>query len=59
MTKINCNPSGSCWCMDIPYKIEIMGDTCLSPNELMERIKHKYNLNEEQTKELKGIINEK
>lgn len=54
-----CNPSGSCWCMDIPYKIEIESDTCLNPNELIEKIKQKYNLNEKQIKKLKRMINEK
>ena len=45
--------------MDIPYKVDIEGDTCLNPNELVEKIKHKYNLNKKQVKELKKIINEK
>ncbi len=54
-----CNPTGSCWCMDIPYKIEIESDKCLEPEELIEKIKIKYKLNEKRVKKLKRIISEK
>ena len=37
--KFECNPTGSCWCMDIPYKIEIGGDECLEPVDLINEIK--------------------
>ena len=33
--KFECNPTGSCWCMKIPYKIEITGDECLEPIQLI------------------------
>ena len=39
--KFECNPTGSCWCMDIPYKIEIGGDECLEPVDLINEIKKK------------------
>ena len=56
--KFECNPSGSCWCMKIPYKIEIEGNECLPPEELVDRIKIKYNLNKKELNKLIFIINE-
>ena len=56
---MECNPTGSCWCMDIPYKLEIKGDKCLEPQELLDEIKSKYNLNKEEMNKLIFIINEK
>ena len=56
---MECNPTGSCWCMDIPYKLEIKGDKCLEPLELLDEIKSKYNLNKEEMDKLKRIIDEK
>ena len=56
--KFECNPSGSCWCMKIPYKMEITGDECLEPVELINEIKKKYNLTKEETDKLLFIINE-
>ena len=41
---MECNPSGSCWCMKLPYRLEIEGDECLGPIELVNEIKSKYNL---------------
>ncbi len=55
---MECNPSGSCWCMNIPYKLEVSGDKCLEPEELIDEIKKKYNLNEEELNKLIFIINE-
>ena len=56
---MECNPTGSCWCMDIPYKLEIKGNKCLEPQELLDEIKSKYNLNKEEMNKLIFIINEK
>ena len=34
-TKVwNCNPEGKCWCKDLPVKLEVKGDKCLSPSQL-------------------------
>ena len=33
-----CKPNGDCWCMDIPYKIEVKGDKCLTPKNLLGEI---------------------
>ena len=54
---MECNPSGSCWCMEIPYGIEIKGDECLEPEELINEIKRKYNLTKEEVDKLLFIIN--
>tara|TARA_B100001094_G_scaffold316577_1_gene357989 strand:+ start:4794 stop:4997 length:204 start_codon:yes stop_codon:yes gene_type:complete len=54
-----CKPNGNCWCMDIPYKLEVRGDKCLSPKDLFSEIKKEYNLNDEQIKDLKRTMNEK
>ena len=59
MSNFDCNPTGSCWCMDIPYKLEIKGNKCLEPQELLDEIKSKYNLNKEEMNKLIFIINEK
>ena len=56
--KFKCNPTGSCWCMDIPYKIEMGGEECLEPVDLINEIKKKYNLTKEETDKLLFIINE-
>ena len=56
---MGCSPTGSCWCMDKPYKLEIKGDKCLEPQELLDEIKSKYNLNKEEMDKLKRIIDEK
>jgi hypothetical protein len=45
--------------MDIPYKLEIKGNKCLEPQELLDEIKSKYNLNKEEMNKLIFIINEK
>tara|TARA_R100000008_G_C3437889_1_gene92910 strand:+ start:357 stop:506 length:150 start_codon:yes stop_codon:yes gene_type:complete len=44
--------------MNIPYKLEVSGDKCLEPEELIDEIKKKYNLNEEELNKLIFIINE-
>ncbi len=55
---MKCNPSGSCWCMNIPYKLEVAGDECLEPEDLINEVKKKYNLNKEELDKLIFIINE-
>ena len=55
---MECNPSGSCWCMKLPYRLEIEGDECLGPIELVNEIKSKYNLTKEEVDKLIYIINE-
>ena len=56
---MGCSPTGSCWCMDIPYKLEVKGNKCLEPQELLGEIKNKYNLNKKEMDKLKRIIDEK
>ena len=56
---LKCKPNGDCWCMDIPYKLEIKGDKCLTPKDLINEIKKQYHLDNKQITELKRIINEK
>ena len=56
--KFNCNPTGSCWCMKIPYGLEIRGEECLSPEDLINEIKKKHDLNQEEMDKLIFIINE-
>ena len=36
-----CKPDGECWCMEIPTKLEIKGDKCLSPSQLEKVINEK------------------
>ena len=55
--KFECNPTGSCWCMRIPYKMELSGSECLSPNDLITEIKKKYKLNKTEIDKLIFIIN--
>lgn len=55
---MGCSPTGSCWCMDIPYKLEVKGNKCLEPQELLGEIKNKYNLTKEEVERLMLIINE-
>jgi len=54
-----CAPSGSCWCMDVPYTLKVEGDKCLKPKDFLEKIKKEYNLSDEKINELNKGINEK
>ena len=59
MSNFDCNPTGSCWCMKIPYRLEIKGDECLGPIELLNEIKNNFDLTKEEMDKLIFIINEK
>ena len=36
-----CEPEGECWCKEIPTKLEIKGDKCLSPTQLKNKLDKK------------------